>query len=157
MRFVFEHLPKTRADLDILLREQLKSEEQVLIGLARIRDFYNPELLQTGAEGEKPKANAAEDFARFVHALLLKWIDLTETPGEEQATVAQAICLHLKELSTANATGPTIVAYLSSQMQSLTGMLSELRLIEEESRDFEALERKKRDMLLSFGTALLRL
>ena len=123
----------------------MASGEQILIGLQRLRDFFDPCLInhqmkgsdydhynreiqmkQMTAASEKSKAEAKEAYARFVHALLLKWIDMRENEkngdGEDDDDEAvidskarvNSVRLHLKELSTEEETGPTIVAYLSS-------------------------------------------
>jgi len=63
-----------------------------------------------------------EEYARFVHALLLQWLDIRENQSKSEG-IAKSIQVHLKELSTEEHASPTIVAYLSSQMQSLTGLL----------------------------------
>ena len=65
--------------------------------------------------------------------------------------------MHLKELCSDPLTSPTIVAYLTSQMDSLTSLMQGLRDLEEESRDVDAITEKKRDLLPKFANALLRL
>jgi len=159
VKYVFDNLPTTRDSLDALFSTDLACEEYALIGLQRLRDYYNPALLpqqdEDAAEGEDPAAAAssgdkkwdktqqkqAEDFARFTHCLLLKWLDLSESSVEtkEQEGVLRSVQLHLKELSSDPLVSPTIVAYLSSQMESLTSLLQSLRELEEEARDAEAL------------------
>ena len=67
------------------------------------------------ANCEKTKQKSKEAYARFVHGLLLKWLEMKET-GEKKKRLS-SVEVHLKELSTEQETGPTIVAYLSSQMQ----------------------------------------
>lgn len=85
----------------------------------------------------------------------MKWLDLREQDGAQ--LLLGPVELHLKELSSDPLTSPTIVAYLSSQMDSLTSLLQNMRNLEEELRDVNVLATKKRDMLPKFAHALLRL
>lgn len=69
VKFVFEGgIPTTKAALNKLLFEELRTAEHVLIGLQRLREFNNPAV--------SPEENAREKFAKFVHVLLLCWLDL---------------------------------------------------------------------------------
>ena len=45
VKYVFDNLPTTRDSLDALFSADLACEEYALIGLQRLRDYYNPALL----------------------------------------------------------------------------------------------------------------
>ena len=110
--------------------------------------------MNTGTVEEN--AEAAEKFGKFVHALLLSWLDSSDATSEKKA-VSEVICLHLKELSASAATSPTIVAYLSSQMLQLTELLRTLREIEDDNRDQTAIDKNKAKMLPRYFKSLMRL
>ena len=70
-----------------------------------------------------PKEDAKENFSKFVHVLLLCWLDLqpesssqSEETGIHKKALIEPISLHLKELSASPNcnSGAIIVAYLSS-------------------------------------------
>jgi len=49
------------------INDTLKDEDSVLVALARIKEFYNPDL----AENEKFE----DDYSKFVLSLLLAYVD----------------------------------------------------------------------------------
>jgi len=49
------------------INDTLKDEDSVLVALARIKEFYNPDL----AENEKFEG----DYSKFVLSLLLAYVD----------------------------------------------------------------------------------
>ena len=89
--------------------------------------------------------------------MLLSWLDLTESEDKEKKALVDPVCLHLKEMSAQTHASTTIVAYLSSQMENLTGVLQQVRIIEQSERDEESVEEQKRKMLPKFANSLLRL
>ena len=63
-----------------------------------------------------------------MHALLISWLELTElasdgTTNSKQRALIEPVALHLKELSASNETSSTFVAFMTSQMASLTKLL----------------------------------
>ena len=113
-------MPQTKADLDTLFAGELKGNpEHVLIALSRLRDYYNPNVL-TVTPGDD-KENKGANYARFVYALLLVWLDLSEPaepltssmkrPKKSKALI-DPIVLHLKELCVSSHSSATIIAYL---------------------------------------------
>ena len=45
VQFVFDELPTNKQAVNTLILDELKTEEHVLIGLQRLRDFYNPLII----------------------------------------------------------------------------------------------------------------
>ena len=45
------------------------------------------------------REKATEKFGRFVHSLLLTWLDITESEEAEKKALVDPISLHLKEMS----------------------------------------------------------
>ena len=89
--------------------------------------------------------DAKENFNKFVHVLLQTWLDMlpesavdepSREPGVHKKALIEPIGMHLKELSASTLcnSGNMIVAYLTNQMQSHTGLLQTIRDIEEENR-----------------------
>lgn len=58
-----------------------------------------------------------------MHALLLAWLGFTESDERDSKALIEPVALHLKELSASDMSSQTIVAYLTSQMESLAGVL----------------------------------
>ena len=120
VRYVFDKLPQTKADLDTLFAGELSGNpEHVLIALSRLRDYYNPNVT-TVVAGEDIEDKGA-NFGRFVYALLLVWLDLSEpTPPntskkqrpKKSKALIDPIVLHLKELCVSTHSSATIIAYL---------------------------------------------
>ena len=78
-------MPQTKADLDTLFAEELKGNpEHVLIALSRLRDYYNPNVVNVSANGETEEKGT--NFGRFVYALLLVWLDLSEPADPSTST-----------------------------------------------------------------------
>ena len=59
-------LPTTKESLQTLL-DELKTKENTLIGLSRIRVFYNPLLAEN--------ASTKDDFLKFVVILMQAYLD----------------------------------------------------------------------------------
>lgn len=65
--------------------------------------------------------------------------------------------VHLKELSASKLTGPTIIAFLASQMSTLTQLLHQVRTFEVEETSEKSIADHKRKLLPRFVQSLLRL
>jgi hypothetical protein len=84
----------------IWLNNTLQDADSVLVALARIKMFYNPDL----AENEKFE----DDYSKFVLSLLLAYVDQAySTVDGKNVTVfginsdlRKSVCLHLRELAT---------------------------------------------------------
>ena len=113
-------MPQTKADLETLFAGELNGNpEHVLIALSRLRDYYNPNVMTVAASDDIEDKGA--NFGRFVYALLLVWLDLSEPAPAQNSTTKRPkkskalidpIVLHLKELCVSSHSSATIIAYL---------------------------------------------
>ena len=93
------------------LLKELETNENTLIGLQRIRVFYNPTLFEN--------VEIVDDFMKFVLCLLQTFLE--QDSGEQ----TEAILTHLKELVSIEIVGKTVVGYLANQMATLAEILEE--------------------------------
>ena len=77
------------------------------------------------------------DFHKFVHALTLSWLELKESNERKLKALIDPVALHLKEMAASTESGSTFVAFMTSQMSSLTELLKQVRNIEEETGNTE--------------------
>ena len=79
------------------LLAELKTKENTMIGLQRLRDFYNPTLSEN--------ADKVDDFMKFVLCLLQVFFPPKDSAESISAEQSEAILLHLKEMASIEVVG----------------------------------------------------
>lgn len=110
VKFVFDKLPEDVNEVQGFISEECADTGvNTLIGLQRLREFYNPLLAENFAY--------VESFSKFMISLLNVWADLSRTKGKgEKISIEKAIRVHLKELCSPLESSKVIVSFFSAQM-----------------------------------------